>query len=204
MSLPVAWLERGRWPRAGGDLVYLADAAFQVGTALLGDGWTTDPKNDQIEQIAGWIGDRCRDGVLATRLLPELGTQMIEGRPSDWFGRNDGRIVRSGHISRPPRVVGDIIVYTVFIVRTDLESALAPLPNAPEVMTVANLSSYSDHLQFALGLAVKWNATRSWQPPKRSNLTFEIREEWRASRNSDLSSEAAERIGFILKGFTSN
>lgn len=201
MSLPRLWFEKFRWPKAGSDLVFIADAALRVGNSLYEPGWTTDPSKAQILKIMGWIGDRCRDGVLKTRLLRKIGNHMEDGKPDDWLGNNDDRIIRNGFIEQPTRVGGDPIASDVFILREDLEAALAPLPNSGSVITAGDLSRFSDHLQFAVGLAKKWDADRNWQWPKRQVLTDDILEEWSATRKSKLSPEAAERIGFILKGF---
>lgn len=201
MSLPKLWFEKFRWPKAGSELVFVADAALRVGDALYKPGWTTDPSKAQISTIAAWIGDRCRDGLLGTRLLRRIGNKLVDGKTSDWLGNNDDHIIRNGFIEVLPKVAGDPVGCPVFIVREDLEAALAPLPNAGAVISVGDLSRYSDHLQFAVGLAKKWDFHRGYKPPKHEVLTDDVLKEWNSTRTWELKRDAASRIAYLLKQF---
>ena len=207
------WLERSEWPIGNGGWTFLGDAFDDVGRALAGDDWSGSevttyrsnvPARALLEKTMEWIAGRCRDGDIRTAIQRSWEVEISDYSQPIWNIRPAARrFYRCGFHPGSPlsRFDAESRFAYIFLNQEDLSKRIAGLPHAGAVVTAVDLSTYSDHLQFAVGLAKRWNFNRDYKPRKRDSLTIDIRDAWTATRQSTLSPEAAERIGFILKGF---
>lgn len=207
------WLERSEWPIGYGGWTFLGDALDDVGKALSGDDWSGSEVNTyrsdatafaRLEKAMEWIASRCCQDDIRVAIQHSGELEISDYSPPIWNIRPAARrFYRCGFHPGSPlsRFDAESRFAYIFLNQEDLSKRIAGLPHAGAVVTAVDLSTYSDHLQFAVGLAKRWNFNRDYKPRKRDSLTIDIRDAWTATRQSTLSPEAAERIGFILKGF---
>lgn len=161
-GLPELWAAPDSWPRVRSDMMSMAEAALLVGDAILGDGWREAPEPEQLQSVAWWIGDRCRDGLIRTFALGLMHHYMPWG---SWRDSNEDLELVTTGIWEEAWLGDKRLTNHVLLVRDEVTRCLVPIAPAPLETAGIHLSPY---LRLMIAVAQAENVSPICQPKKNS------------------------------------